>query len=310
VLREWNQLAEAGQALETGLDLTRQGGNIEGQLIGHIISARVRQAQGDGSGALVAIATARGLLRPGELPAFTPWLAAVEARLWLMQGNLPAAVRWAQACGLDLGDDEAAFHRFPGEYTTLARVFIAQERDGAQTSVLDWLARMLSAMKAKNRTGRVIEILALQALALQAQNNLSQALTPLEQALALAEPEEYVRTFVDEGPPMATLLKQLAADRRPPTAVDYLPKLLAAFTIETNSSRLAVPRPSSLVEPLSQRELEVLRLIAAGYANREIADELVIALGTVKKHISNIYGKLGVQSRTQAIAKGRDLDLL
>ena len=313
VLREWNQLTEASLALETGLSLARQGNFLEGQLVGRIISARVRQAQGDSSEALAAIAAARQLFRPGELAAFTPWLAAVEARLWLAQGNLSAATRWAQNCGLTRQDDEGAFQRYPGEYTTLARVYIVQETDEPQTAALDLLTRMLTALESKGRMGRVIEILALQALAYQTQNNLSAALTTLKQALMLAEPAGYIRLFVDEGPPMAALLKRLTNDRQPQTLADYLPKLLAAFPdgesdeAETSNRQ---PNMTMLIEPLSERELEILHLIAAGYANREIADTLVIALGTVKRHVSNIYGKLGVQSRTQATAKGRDLGLL
>jgi len=146
----------------------------------------------------------------------------------------------------------------------------------------------------------VIETLVLQALALQAQGKDDQALTVLERALSFAEPEGYLRTFIDEGAPMAALLRT-AASRG--IALDYVSKLLAAF------GKVAFPS-APLVEPLSERELEVLRLLAAGLSNREIAAELFLAIGTVKKYTSNIYGKLNVHKRTQAVARARELGLL
>jgi len=144
--------------------------------------------------------------------------------------------------------------------------------------------------------GYVIEILVLQAMAHQAQNKPDSALKCLKQALTLAEPEGYVRVFADEGAPMAALLRRAAAQGVSPA---YVGQLLAA---------MGPPRPATpLVEPLSARELEVLRLIVAGLSNKEIAAQLYLAVGTVKKHINNIYGKLGVSRRAQAIAKAREL---
>jgi LuxR family maltose regulon positive regulatory protein len=141
-------------------------------------------------------------------------------------------------------------------------------------------------------------------LALQVQGNLDQALSTLERALSLAEPEGYVRTFVDEGQPMAKLLRHALSQGIAP---NYVARLLAAFGEEI---RLTSPAMESLVEPLSEREMEVLRLIVAGLSNPEIAEELVIAISTVKSHVNHIYGKLGVKSRTQAVARARELDLL
>ena len=142
--------------------------------------------------------------------------------------------------------------------------------------------------------------------------SLEQALITLESALSLAEPEGYVRTFIDEGEPMAKLLR-LAASRG--IAKKYVRKLLASFHLGSESQSKASPAegvvaPSSLVEPLGKRELEVLQLIVAGMSNSEIAEKLIIGEGTVKTHINNIYGKLDVQSRTQAIARARELKLL
>jgi LuxR family maltose regulon positive regulatory protein len=156
--------------------------------------------------------------------------------------------------------------------------------------------------------GYVIEILVLQAMALQAQGKIDQALTPLERALSLAEPEGYVRTFVDEGPPMAQLLRQAVARG---IAVDYVGKLLAALEKETKEKqRMMEPFPPSLVEPLSQRELEVLRLLTTHLSSTEIAEELFIAASTVRSHIKSIYGKLNVHSRKDAVRRAKELELL
>jgi LuxR family maltose regulon positive regulatory protein len=162
--------------------------------------------------------------------------------------------------------------------------------------------------------GSAIEILSLQALALQARGDLTAALAALTSALALAAPEGYIRLFVDEGAPMAALLREAHARGIIPV---YVAQLLAAFSrtegrgLRTESIHSVLsPQSSALVEPLSERELEVLRLIADGHSNQSIADRLIIAVGTVKKHINNIYGKLDVQSRTQALARARALHLL
>ncbi len=171
------------------------------------------------------------------------------------------------------------------------------------------LDRQRDAARDGGRAGRLIEILALQAVALLAQGRRDQALAALEQALALARPEGYVRLFIDEaspageGAPIGELLRQLAAKG---TAVDYVSQLLAALREERGTQ----DQGPALVEPLSARELEVLRLLAVGISNKEIAETLVIATSTVKQHLKNIYGKLDVHNRTQAANRARDLDLL
>jgi LuxR family maltose regulon positive regulatory protein len=156
----------------------------------------------------------------------------------------------------------------------------------------------------------VIEILVLQALAHEAQDNIPLALVPLERALALAEPEGYVRIFVDEGPPMARLLYEAVARG---VAADYARRLLAAFPVaepeKPAPSKAQAPK-SELVEPLSERELEILKLIAEGLTNPEIAARLFLSLNTVKVHTRNIYGKLGVNNRTQAVIQARALGIL
>jgi LuxR family maltose regulon positive regulatory protein len=163
---------------------------------------------------------------------------------------------------------------------------------------------LLEAAQAAGRTAHVIKVRALQALAYQAQGDDGRALSALEQALVLAAPEGYVRTFVDDGEPMARLLRRARAKGIAP---EYVSRLLAAFGERTPA---AAPLGQALVEPLTEREMEVLRLIAAGLSNREIGDELVVAVSTVKSHINHIYGKLDVKNRTRAVARARTLGLL
>jgi LuxR family maltose regulon positive regulatory protein len=191
---------------------------------------------------------------------------------------------------------------------------------------MELLECLLQAAEEGKRTGSIIEILLLQALARQMQGDISAALVPLERALSLAEPEGYVRIFVDEGPPMAVLLAKLHehSRKRPRAALTnvplaYIERLLALLRGErvqegispaATSSSSALPPAQSLLDPLTERELEVLRLIAAGLSNRDIAARLVLALSTVKSYVNTIYGKLQVESRTQAVARARALHLL
>lgn len=155
--------------------------------------------------------------------------------------------------------------------------------------------------------GSMLEILIQQAMAQEAIDNIPAALLPLKRALALAEPEGYVRIFVDEGRAMATLLTRMKAEDSERKA--YISQLLAAFGTET-VGELPVVRRQPLVEPLSERELEVLQLVAEGLTNRQIAERLFLALSTVKGHTRVIYGKLNVNRRTEAVARARDLEIL
>jgi LuxR family maltose regulon positive regulatory protein len=197
----------------------------------------------------------------------------------------------------------------------LVRVLLAQHRlDEAR----QWLATLLQLAEAQGRVGSVIELLMLQAEAMQASGEVHQATELISRALALAEPEGYIRLFVDEGAAMARLLVQMRA-RKPgdqSSSTYYREQLLAllgqAHPADVPDPAAAVPHPivQTLVEPLSERELEVLRLIAAGSSNREIADRLVIAVSTVKWYVNAIYGKLQVESRTKAIVRARELHIV
>jgi LuxR family maltose regulon positive regulatory protein len=321
LLCEWNELEAAAHHLKSGIDLVDQPPDLSlgpGQQLlvdGYLGLARVRQALGDAEAALELVHKAWQTAEE-HAPAQLARVAATRARIWIAQGNLHAAARWAQESGLTAAD-EPAFHR-EFETLTLARVLLA---DSQSADALGLLERLRRAAEAGSRMGSAIEARVLQALTLEGQGQTAEALAALGQALSLAEPEGYVRLFADEGAPLADLLRQATSQG---IARNYVNRLLTAFAIPADrdlGARLrrpeGAPPPSSpvfhpprLVEPLTDRELEVLRLIAVGLSNREIAEELVLAVTTVKKHASNIYGKLGIRSRTQAVARAEELGLL
>ena len=303
VLRQWNDLEAALRHAREGIHLSEQWGWAEILIGGYVNLAKALKAIGDMGGALNATQKARRAAR-GVSPWFKAYTAALEARLWLAQGDTEAAYRWAsQESKLSVGDKPGFQYEFV--YLTLVRVRIAQDRGdpGRLEKALGMLARLLRMAEAAGAMGYGIEILILQALALQAQGKMDQALIPLERALTLAETEGYVRTFIDEGGPMGELLRQAAARG---IKLDYVSALLTALESETKTKGVH----PSLVEALSERELEVLRLLATGLANKEIAQTLFIAVGTVKQHLKSIYVKLQVHNRTEAAGRAGDMGLL
>jgi LuxR family maltose regulon positive regulatory protein len=311
LLREWNDLGAAARHLEAGIERIERAGSPTILLDGYTALARLKQAFEDEEGTLRAFRQARSLVRNHDLPSrFVARLAAHEARSWLAQGNVEAATRWAQDRGLDLG--ELSYLREP-EHLTLARVFIAQGKLAEARRLLD---RLLTAAEDGGRMKSAIEIMILQALASQAQGDQARAGGTLERALELAQPEGYVRTFVDEGAAVANLLAHTrgAHGEIPGTAPDggrsgYVGELLAAFRQPSAPEHLP-PEVLPSNDLLSDRELEVLRLVAAGYKNQQIAEKLFVVVGTVKAHLNSIYRKLGVQSRMQAVSRARDSGLL
>jgi LuxR family maltose regulon positive regulatory protein len=310
VQREWNNLAEAHRFLDTGLQLTQHLNTMNNTTaLGHLILARVRQAEGYEASALQSIQRAKQTIERDS--PVSQWVYAIQTRLWLAQGNVASATQWAQASGLPL-DQRFDYALYPGEYSTLVRVYLAQERFEEAADLLD---RMQTAAETAGRTGRLVEILMLQALHRQAQGDTEAAIPPLLQSLSLAEAGGYVRLYADEGAPMARLLRLIKARGSPPSK-PYVETLLAACetlppVAGRPGSRIASSESESLlVENLSERELEVLRLVADGLSNREIAEQLFITVGTAKTHTINIYRKLDVRSRTQAVARATELGLL
>ncbi|MFC1961263.1 LuxR C-terminal-related transcriptional regulator [Chloroflexota bacterium] len=232
---------------------------------------------------------------------FSAW----QARLWLAQGKLELAAQWAAERTLPPDNELVFLHEV--EDVALARILVAQGKLEEATGLLK---RLYEVAALGGRTARMIEVLNLQALSSQASNDIPQALVNLEKALLLAEPGGFIRAFVDEGPPLAQLLYEALTNG---IKVDYVGRLLAAFPVSeqtlTSPSKTQVPE-FNMVEPLSERELEVLHLVAEGLTNPEIAAKLFISLNTVKVHTRNINSKLDTHNRTQAVAKARTLGIL
>jgi len=229
----------------------------------------------------------------------------LKARVWIAQGRLGEALGWAREQGLSVDNDLSYLREF--EHITLARMLLARHQDERAghslhqaTRLLD---RLLLAAEEGGRTGRVIEILVLQALTRQRLGNIPAALACLERAVTLAEPEDYVRIFVDEGPPMASLLRAAAKQA---AAGNYVRRLLAALGETEHDS----PVKQALIEPLSERELDVLRLLGTELDGPAIARELMVSLNTVRTHTKHIYAKLAVTSRRAAVRRAQELDLL
>jgi LuxR family maltose regulon positive regulatory protein len=312
---EWNDLDAAERYARLGIESGRRGGLVGLEINSRSLLASTLQSQLDPDGADQVLQQISAMTEQHHHPVYIARAVAWEARLRLRQGRTAQAVLWAETCGLRLGDAVLPYAR-EAEYLTLVRVLIAQ---GGSGKILELLTRLLQAVESDQRRGSLIEILLLQALACQIQGDLPGALDSLERALLLAEPEGYLRTFVDEGEPLRSLMDEfrLAMPGRAsggPRLFSYVDKLLSAFPGVSPSStpqpvRDQEPTIGDLVEPLSDRELEVLRLIQAGFNNQEIAARLVIATSTVKTHINNLYSKFGVHSRTQAVAMARDLGL-
>jgi len=309
---EWNDLDSAARYLEASVELSEQWSELVA-FDAYIPLAYVRQAQGDRDGIRDAIQQAQHIaLKTDAFEADDLLVTLTQARLWVTQGNLKAAMRWAEERGLEKHSDSPELtenndfftsRQQKYEHLVLARLLIARDRPEEALALLEPL---LPKMEQGGRTDLVIEIQLLKALAFQKQGDLGQALAALERALSLAEPGGFVRTFVDKAQPMARLLYAAAARGIAP---EYTGKLLAAFPL-SKATPPSPDLPTELVESLSARELQVLQLIAKGLSNKEIAQQLVLALPTVKWHTSNIYGKLAVKNRTQAVAKARTLGIL
>jgi len=276
----------------------------------HIAQSRLKESEGDLDAALDLLDAAKRLYVRNPVPDVRP-VEALKARIYIRQGRLNKAQDWVRERGLSVDDDLSYLREF--EHMTLTRVLIAMYRhDHANHAILEALGlleRLLQAAEASRRIGNVIEILVLQSLAYEGRGSIDMALVSLERALTLAEPEGYVRLFVDEGPPMARLLYEALARGIKP---DYVRQLLASCSAIQWQPPLSQSQKSDseFIEPLNQRELEVLQYMAEGLNNQEIGSKLFLSPHTVKVHTRNIYAKLGVHNRTQAVVKAGTLGLL
>jgi LuxR family maltose regulon positive regulatory protein len=289
--------------LTKGLELSRLTAGADIQLEGYIALAYLKQAQGDGTGAL-------GMLDRIEhrSPDSVIHVSSYRVRLWLAQENLTAATQWARGRQFTNTSDVISL--------TLARVHIAQRRAAPRKSVgslpemgplLQYLENQLMSLETSGWVALEIELLILRALANQVLDNIAEALVDLQHALELAEPGGYVRLFVDEGMPMRKLLASLKDSNG--SLKGYIKRLLSAGNcVEAFPTSALSSQP--LVEPLSRRELEVLRFLAIGASNAEIAQKLFISLNTVKKHLTHIFEKLAVPTRAEAVIRARELGLL
>jgi LuxR family maltose regulon positive regulatory protein len=309
LLREWNDLDGAAQHLLTGIQLCTHWAEAW-TLDGYLALARVYAAQGRQEAAQSAIKEAERIAPLLASEVFLGHVAMTQVRLDLLQGHLQTAARWARAAQVS-SDGEIGAEDEP-MYLLLARVLLAQ---GEPDRAANLMARLLPGVEAAGRAGRLIELLALQALAFHAQHAIPQALAAIEQALMLAAPEGFARLFLELGAPMAALLQKARANNILP---DYTGQILAAFhmaasrliVFSTNATHNGKVNGTAPPTPLTSREREVLRLLAAGASNRAIAEELVITVGTVKKHLHTIFYKLQAESRTQAIAAAMAFNLV
>ena len=296
---------EAEHLLVSNIDFSNER-LIVGVLDGYLALARIKQSQGDARSALDALEQAQRIASRTGATELDDWIVTTaQARQWIAQGDLDAAADWARRRGLvdnpasgapDASHEGALYPLYESDYLALAELWLAQDKPG---EALDVLAELLDRSRALRRTDATVKVLILMALAHQQLQRPEQGLAALTQALALAQPGGYVRTFVDHGPRMANLLYQALAQG---TAVDYVQQLLAALPPSTGCPML--------VEPFSERELQVLRLLSASLSSAEIGEKLYISANTVRFHLKNIYSKLNVHTREDAVQQARTRHLL
>jgi LuxR family transcriptional regulator, maltose regulon positive regulatory protein len=313
ILYERNELTTALDHATTGVTLCRQLAVTWPLAIGLAVVARIRHAHGDAAGARQAMGEAGQVELSPQVTALLNPVPSQRARLLLAQGDIDTAAQWTTDAGLS-PDDEPDYPCEPA-YLALTRVLLAHDDPG---HALTLLQRLLDAAASQGRTGSIIEVQALRALTLAACGDQATALDALTEALMLAGRHGYVRVFADEGAPMHALLTHLPIARpgRPhptgPLNPSYLATLLSACgqADAAPPQRRAAAAPPGLAEPLTERELEVLRLLATGKSNQRIAHDLVVALDTVKKHVTHVLGKLDAANRTEAVARARALGLI
>ena len=329
---EWNDLVAADDFATQAVERSLRGGNPRILLICYTIQARVEMAMGRAEEARMTIMQARRLVADRALPRrYDSELNTLEFKFWLQQGEIERATHWVD--DHDLRIDDVDLTGKEGQYRLLARLLLAQ---GEWDRALDLLGRLYASAQRAKKILSQIETLALTSVVQMASGREQMALATLQKALMQTEAEGYMRSFLDEGPQMGRLLRLWPRDSHQKSAemtrLDaYAARLLAAWQAaeaaqesarqtraatdkvevrQSASESRQEPYVEQLIEPLSERELEVLRLVAQGMSDRQVAERLVIVPGTVKRHLNNIYGKLGVHSRTQALARARQLALI
>jgi LuxR family maltose regulon positive regulatory protein len=322
IARERNDLSAARIHIDRCVHLAEMWGNAEILADSYVLQARICEAIGDIPAMRRALAAATDMVGRAELAPLTiRQVDAYAARLHLYRGDLAFASQWVETWHEAYGGELCGA---PGvtifvqwiELATAGRVYLTR---GQYADVIRYVVPLLQCTVEGGWFGIAISLAAMQALAFQGQGDVRAALASLNQALAWAEPEGYVRSFVDFGLPMTQLLRQVQSSG---LYDDYVRELLVALEVAVArrpewTALASVQHPivmpattTELVEPLSERELDVLRLIARGLTNREIAEQLYIAVSTVKSHINNLYGKLAVSNRAHAVARAGDLELL
>jgi LuxR family maltose regulon positive regulatory protein len=315
---ERNDLAAAGRYLSQSLQLGESSGLPQNPYRWRVTMARLRELQGDLDGALHLLDEAQRVYVGDFSPDVRP-IRALRVRLLAANGRPDDAGAEARGLGVSVDDEPSYLREFA--HITLARVLLAR---GELDAALTLLHRLRTAAEQGGRTGSLIEILVLQALVLQAPvvqapvvqapvvralapGDTAAALVPLEQALVLAEPHRHVRVFVDAGAPMIALLTAVSRTRKPATYIHHLLSAAGAASRVAASPAGTIP---GLVDPLSERELDVLRLLATDLDGPDIARRLSVSLNTVRTHTKNIYAKLGVNNRRAAVRQAGQLDLL
>jgi LuxR family transcriptional regulator, maltose regulon positive regulatory protein len=327
--REWNHLDAAVHHLTVGIELANEWSELAA-LDAYTPLARIRLALGDVAGARAAIEAARRIAERSQVTRVDDLIVELqEAYFSIKQGDVASAVAWAHRRGLfaarasepspdpdpqqDLLNDR--LHKY--ERIVLARLFLLQARTG---EALDTLESLLTLARSLERIDLLVEIQVLRALACDQAGLHAQAMDALAEALSLAEPGGQVRNFLDEGEALRALIldarswiaegrSQISSGERD-RLIEYVDRLLAGFPGPFPSDLVPIQNQESGQDPLSERELDVLRLLATGMSNPEIADELIVAVSTVRSHCKSIYGKLDVHSRWDAVRRGQELDLI
>jgi LuxR family maltose regulon positive regulatory protein len=317
IAREWNDLEAAQRYILEGNELTEKWSQV-GAFDGYLALVQIRQSQGDVDGAGQAVNILRKIARQFDMSEVDDLVVdLVEARLWIARGELLAAHQWARQRGLEgvhltkanvEADHIISVRLRKYELLVLARLWLEEGRNDEALQVLD---QQLAQLDKIDRPVLTIETELLRAMAFQAKRETAKALLALEHALSLAEPEGFVRIFIDEGEKMQALLRSARSKLMKKTLAAFVEKLLLAFTTQAVAPGLVLaPQTGVLIEPLSERETEVLHLLPSSLSSREMADELYISVHTLRSHVKSIYEKFGVHSRYEAIVRAQELDLL